>query len=97
MPKIGWPLTILGLSKPRTDWPMILKALGSFSVTVLRSGAGIEAAFSASWAYVSPRPVGVWVTVLIAAVHSVGDTFQVAAAASIITCRPAAPTRRRGS
>ena len=49
MPKIGSPLTILGLSKPRTELPMILKVLGSFSVTVLRSGAGIEAAFSASW------------------------------------------------
>jgi len=49
MPKIGSPLTILGLSQPRTDLPMMVKALGSFSVTVLTSGAGIEAAVSASW------------------------------------------------
>ena len=48
MPYSGAPTTIFGASTSRVGLPMILKVFGSFSVTVLKSGAGNSAALDAS-------------------------------------------------
>ena len=48
MLKLGFPVTIAGLSTPRMFFPMILKSFGSFSFTEARSGTGMVSAVSAS-------------------------------------------------
>src|ERR1044071_344648 len=76
---------------------MILKSLGSLSLTWSSAGAVSVAAFSKSWVYLRPLPLLAWRTVADPVLHSDSGTPQVWAAAVTKSARPEAPTWRMDS
>ncbi len=97
MPKSGLPVSSAGLSTPVVNLPIIRYSFGSFIRRVAWSGKGSFAASAASSPYPSERPVAPCSTRPACVEHSASGTPQRAAAAAIISCRPAAPARRSGS
>ena len=89
MPYIAVPLIFNGTSSRAIRWPMNLNASGVLIAGSLSSL--IAAASAASSPKRKVRPVGLCVTLLIAAAQSCAGTFQRFAAAAISRSRALAP------